>query len=182
MYAAIVLLLRVNKGECEMAYKSLAIANAFIQKALDAGNPPTQMKLQKLIFYAHGWHLGLTDEPLVEEAFEAWSYGPVVPNVYHEFKAFGRTPISKFGTEMVVSCDKITWVQPEQPTDKGVNALIDKIWEIYGKFSGTHLSNLTHESGTPWEVVSRPYGGKPPQHVPIPNELIRNYFVHKGNA
>lgn len=165
-----------------MAYKSLAVANAFIKKALEAENPPTQMKLQKLIFYAHGWYLGLTEKPLIDEPIEAWTYGPVIPTVYHTFKTYGRTPISAEGTEIVFSDSKISCVAPELEADEFVTALIDKIWEIYGKFSGTQLSELTHKDGTPWSIVAKNYGGDPPRNVPISNELIKRFFQKKKSS
>ncbi len=40
------------------------------------------MKLHKLLYYAAGWHLGFTGEPLFDEDIEAWQYGPVVPSIY----------------------------------------------------------------------------------------------------
>lgn len=183
MYGAVVFLLYVLvKGECEMAYKALAVANAFIKKALEAENPPTQMKLQKLIFYAHGWCLGLKGEPLIDEKFEAWPYGPVVPAVYHTFKTYGRTPISAEGTEIVFSDLKISCVAPELKADEFATALIDKIWIVYGEFSGTQLSELTHKDGTPWSIVAKNYGGDPPRDVIIPNELIENFFKKKKSS
>ena len=46
--------------------KALAIANFFITLGVERECPPTQMKLQKLVYFAHGWHLGLYDQPLIE--------------------------------------------------------------------------------------------------------------------
>ena len=37
------------------------------------------MKLQKLLYFAQGWSLAITNEPLFEDDFEAWSSGPVLP-------------------------------------------------------------------------------------------------------
>jgi uncharacterized phage-associated protein len=34
-------------------------------------------KLQKLVYYAQGWTLGLTGRPLFPEPLEAWKKGPV---------------------------------------------------------------------------------------------------------
>lgn len=48
------------------------------------------LTLQKLLYLAHMQYLGETGEPLIPEQFEAWDYGPVVPELYHEIKGFGR--------------------------------------------------------------------------------------------
>ena len=61
-----------------MAYPTIAVANAFIEKAQQGFLPDLDpMKLQKLIFYAQSWHLRLYNEPLVDDFFAKWPYGPV---------------------------------------------------------------------------------------------------------
>lgn len=64
-----------------MGHSAKAIANFFIDRHKRHGISP--LKLQKLIYMAHGWHLALLDKPLVEdEAPEAWKFGPVFASVY----------------------------------------------------------------------------------------------------
>ena len=46
------------------------------------GRTMTGLKLQKLLYYCQAWSLVWDGEPLFEEAIEAWSNGPVVPEVY----------------------------------------------------------------------------------------------------
>ena len=75
-------------------YKVEAVANWFLQYAKSNDIIIDHMKLQKMIYFANGWALGVTGEPLIDERFEAWQYGPVVPSIYHQFKAFGRRPIT----------------------------------------------------------------------------------------
>ena len=62
-------------------HSSLAIANEFIRRSLAAPEIElTQMKLQKLVYFAHGWNLVASDgDPLVEDEVQAWDYGPVFP-------------------------------------------------------------------------------------------------------
>lgn len=63
-------------------YESKAIANFFLQR-----QRLTQVRLHKLVYFAHGWHLGLNRGPLLDEAIQAWRYGPVVPSLYEEFNS-----------------------------------------------------------------------------------------------
>jgi uncharacterized phage-associated protein len=53
----------------------------------------TNLALQKILYLAHMMFMGLTGRPLVNEAFQAWDYGPVSPSLYQRVKIFGRDPI-----------------------------------------------------------------------------------------
>jgi len=153
--------------------KALAVANEIILLAKAAGNPPTQMKLQKLMYFAHGWHLALTDNALINETFEAWKYGPVVPSVYHEFKSYGVVGITSLGTEMqTLGTSGIQWIPPQMVDGSGyAAALLRKIWEVYGCYGGNQLSVMTHAQGSPWKIAYREGLNRP-----IPNEHIKSYF------
>lgn len=60
---------------------------------LGDAEPITNLKLQKLLYYAQGVFSALTGEFLFEEDFVAWEHGPVIESIYHEFKGYGRDPI-----------------------------------------------------------------------------------------
>lgn len=165
-----------------MPYSPITIANEFIRRFIidDKTNDLSPMKLQKLMFFAHGWYLAINKVGLINgEDFEAWKFGPVLPSVYHEFKCFAGTPIPKYGT--VIAEDSFTWVAPPPvpAEDVETHQLIDKIKEIYGKFSAYDLSNYTHLDNTPWYEVYHTRG----QNFPISNDLIREYFERQaGNS
>ena len=59
------------------------------------------MKVQKLVYYAHGWHLGLADAPLIGELVEAWRWGPVIRSLYAALAEFGNQPILTTLKDMV---------------------------------------------------------------------------------
>ncbi len=59
----------------------------------EAGDSISNLKVQKLLYYAQGGYLAFHDEPLFPEAIKAWAHGPVVPQVYHEYKQYGAGPI-----------------------------------------------------------------------------------------
>ncbi|MBL8233482.1 MAG: DUF4065 domain-containing protein, partial [Bryobacterales bacterium] len=75
-------------------YEALAVANRFLALAARDKKPIDHLKLQKLIYFAHGWYLAFTGSPLLTEHVEAWQYGPVIPTVYHQFKRFGSATIT----------------------------------------------------------------------------------------
>lgn len=156
------------------AQKTLAVANYFIEKGLEEGKPVDPLKLQKLMYFAHGWHLAVRGTPLIDECVEAWPYGPVVPTVYHEFKHYGDSPITSpaldiFGEEVL------------RVTDPSVLEVLDKVWKEYRNFSGLSLSSLSHASGSPWEAARKraEKDGKT-RGVDIEDRAIQAHFIKQA--
>lgn len=157
-----------------MACSSIQIANYFIKKSIDINKPITQMKLQKLIYFAHGWSLALRNEPLINESIEAWKYGPVVPSIYQLFKTYGNNPIVNlqkdfFGNTPIVS-------------DQDAIDILDLVWDLYSDLSPIQLSNVTHEIDSPWYHTLKEYldkGRELPKGKDIDDAIISQYFNQK---
>ena len=168
-----------------MPYDSRAIANYFLDLAHASGRTLDPMQVQKLVYFAHGWNLALNHAPLIDDTVEAWQFGPVIPTLYHEFKHFGRGPItSKASSLRFIDGDKLEFEEPtleRGPATRAVRDLLDAIWQAYGAFTGVQLSNLTHEPGSPWHVTWHRAEGR--KNVDIPDELIQEHFarVFDGN-
>ena len=77
-----------------MAYPASFIANGFLTRAIQEGNLITQMKLQKILYFAQGLHLATYGTPLIQENFQAWKFGPVIPEIYQIYKFYGSEPIT----------------------------------------------------------------------------------------
>ncbi len=160
-----------------MAHTAAKIANQLIKIAEEAGDSLTHLKLQKLVYLSHGWHLALADEPLVDEGIEAWKFGPVVRSLYHKFKKWGDVPITE-GVKTVVFRDgKLRFTVAGICDDEYAAEVIKVVWDTYKEFSGAQLSTMTHQPGTPWHQVTSQYPGKTlPRFLHIPDELIREHF------
>ncbi|MDR0995353.1 MAG: DUF4065 domain-containing protein [Tannerella sp.] len=139
-----------------MKYTALDIANKLITKAADynEGELMTNMKLQKMLYYEQGYHLGAFGTPLFEEDIEAWMYGPVVPDVYRHFKEYGAASIKTPPSDPVV-------------LDSEEESLFNNVFEAYIDFSAIGLMNKTHQE-YPWKST--------PQLQVIPKEKIKEYF------
>src|SRR5579871_1664070 len=59
----------------------------------ERGDVLTNLKLQKLLYYAQAWHLVHKDKYLFSEDFQAWIHGPVLPSQYQRFKKNEWRPI-----------------------------------------------------------------------------------------
>lgn len=152
-----------------MSYRAKTIAYAFVKRGIDEGIPVTQMKLQKMVYVAHGIHLALYSEPLIKEHFQAWKYGPVVRDIYSSYKFYGSKPI--YHTDWLFSQESM--IANELNTlDTKATKTIDTTWDALKTLNAGQLSNWTHKDESPWAQVYV----EGVNDIVIPNEVIGNYF------
>ncbi len=159
-------------------HSARSIANSILNIAHKAGKQLTNMQLQKLVYFAHGWHLALKGEPLLEDTVNAWNFGPVIPPLYNSLKKYGNGIV----TEPIKRKDQETGevVSFEEPESEYVKQLLQRVWEIYGNMTGAQMSYLTHQPDTPWDCT-----WKKEKFSIITNESIRDHFLSlkaKNNA
>lgn len=137
------------------------IADFFIQIANQSEDDQmTNLKLNKLLYYAQGVFLARTGRPLFEQSIEAWPLGPVVPDVYHKYKVCGKNPIPSPDED----------IDRSRFSDDELETLLDVMREL-GQYTGSTLVTLTHRPGTPWSnAVS---SGR----TILQESDIRDYFV-----
>lgn len=116
------------------------VADFFIQIANQSEDDQmTNLKLNKLLYFAQGAYLARTGHPLFDTVFEAWQYGPVVPEIYNKYKSCGKMPIQANDKDF----DKSNF------SDEEFETLMDTMRE-FGKYTGSMLVSLTHKPDTPW--------------------------------
>lgn len=137
------------------------IANRFLHLAEAAADSVTPMQLLKLVYIAHGWNLGLTGRPLINDRVQAWQYGPVIRPLYDAIRNFKSQPVR--GPLPAPANDHLS------ADELG---LIQEVYDLYGDLSGPALSRLTHAKGTPWDMTYEPgeFG------IIIPNDLIEDHY------
>lgn len=143
------------------------VANYILQLAQDNGDSLTPMQLLKLTYIAHGWFYGINGRPLICDPVEAWQYGPVIPRLYDEIKRYrGGAITSKIPRWRA---DKL---------DEEEQDIIKQVYDVYGKFTGPQLSNMTHAPGTPWYLTYEDgaFGRR------ISDDLIEEHYRQKASA
>jgi uncharacterized phage-associated protein len=163
-----------------MPYGAKGVANYLLELAKIDGKDLDPMKIQKLVYFGHGWCLALKDAPLIAERIEAWRYGPVIRELYNAFRDAGSGPITHPALEaqvvnrkMVIRIPSISDQEDDGQVDKQfARELMDEIWKVYGEFSAVQLSNLTHAEGTPWAETWAAKG----MNSIISDEVIKEYF------
>ncbi len=150
-------------------YSTSAVANEFLEIAKKDNKDLTNLKLVKLMYIAQGLSLAFFDKPIFDSNIEAWKYGPVVPEIYHEFKFFKANPI----TTKSVDLDGINWTNYQEPKldDTNSKKVVQLVWNWYKDISAERLVELTHSKGTPWSLTY--IDGL---NNVIPNELIKEYY------
>lgn len=153
-----------------------SVAN-FILSALDAKTfGISNKKINKLIYFAHGYHFARFNNPLIRNYFEAWEHGPVVRVVYDSFKRHRFGPITEPAshidifeqTKRPVAFDQISRAERE---------FILKISSHYAQYSADELERMTHQPSSPWAVTRSRRLDDPQFQNRIMNHLIRDYFA-----
>lgn len=137
----------------------------------------TQMKLLKLFYFCYGYYLLEKSRPLTKNDFEAWEYGPVSRSLRKEFGKFRAQKISTraFITDIFTGEKMLADPAVVTPSDR---VFLDNILDIYGKYSGTQLSNLTHEKGSPWDVIWNGHEKRARIGLRITDSDILHHFNH----
>ena len=120
----------------------------------------SNLTLQKILYLAHMFHLGIHDAPIVTGNFQAWDYGPVHPEVYHYVKAFGAGPIGN----IFRSVDQALEGTETELIDQAIDQLKDKRPALLVKF--------THREKGAWATHYIPKRN----NIIIPNADIKKEY------
>lgn len=148
---------------------SNVIADYFLLKVdYLAGDSLSNLKLQKLCYYAQAWHLALFGKALFADEIQAWAHGPAIPSLYRRFRRY------RWGA-----------IDPQDLATEPLNELhddhmkfLDEIWSKYGRFSGRQLEIKTHNE-LPWKEA---YGDTPRGQgctAEITHKAMRDYYRKK---
>ena len=138
------------------------VINFIILYSEESQDPLTNMRLNKFLYFAQGHSFKVLGRPLFNDDFKAWEYGPVIPEVYHQYRDYGKGPI-----------DSIEDYNPDALSSDEVNFLLDVLYE-YDKYSTGKLVTLSHINGGPWDEVRIEK-----QSILIPKESIKKHFENE---
>lgn len=127
------------------------IADYFLSKNdPSAGDLISNLKLQKLCYFAQAVSLGRHGSDIFEEKIEAWAHGPVIPELYRRFKKYRWNAI-----------DPTDLRKHEEPLNGKNLPIVEEVWEALAPLSAKSLEKLTHEH-EPWRAAygDTPLGGR----------------------
>jgi len=132
------------------------------------GDTVSHKKLQKLLYYLEAWHLVHFEKPLLEESFEAWVHGPVVPELYRKLKAFGFNNLEVVNDEYDNIDKEAEAILERNSIGPEQKELIQGVLDRYGSLTSFELELLSH-SEAPWIEARKSI----PPHVPCNNEISK---------
>jgi uncharacterized phage-associated protein len=139
----------------------ITVADFLLCESRERGEILTNLKLQKLIYYAQAWYLVLKKCPLFEEDFEAWVHGPVLPSQYFRFSRYSWHPIT----------DELSKPQIKAAIDSHLCEVVD----VFGSETAVALELMTHREG-PWIKARGDLAPDVPSRNPISKASMSEFY------
>lgn len=117
-----------------MAHKAMDIAKWFINRAMEdvemvGGEFMTNIKLQKMLYFAQGCYGAMADKRLFEEDIVHWMHGPAVEKVFEAYAHWGDKGMDK--REICPNFDNQT------------KKILEEVYSVYGEYSALGLRNFS---------------------------------------
>jgi uncharacterized phage-associated protein len=138
------------------------VSDFLLVESRERGDVLTNLKLQKLIYYAQAWFLALRDKPLFQEDLQAWVHGPVLPTQYFRFRDRKWLPIVD---------DSI--VRPGIPAE--VYGHLIEIVDVFGSETAVALELMTHRE-LPWVEARAGLAPDAPSTAIINKETMKAFY------
>jgi len=142
-----------------MPHSAKTIASYILSLQDDhAGEPISNMKLQKLLYYAQGIYVAVNgaDDPLFADKIYAWDRGPVIIEVYQEYCRYHKKPLPREDRPNLSEYDSF---------------IVEEVYRVFSKFSGPQLRVMTHAE-MPWKKHYRPNE----LNIEIPRADLETFF------
>jgi uncharacterized phage-associated protein len=150
-----------------------AIANFILDMGDQKGIALSNLSLNKIAYFLHGSYLAQFNEPLIDAKIEAWQYGPVIREIYQQFKQFADKPISGRAKSLNIETGEMEECKYLIDNDKK-NKLATML-EAYLNLKPFKLVELSHVDGGPWDQAWH-HDDRVNPGMEITNDSIKQYF------
>lgn len=151
-------------------YRAMDVARHVINYSNKNGYEISNIRLQKVLYFTQAYFIIKRNELCFSDDLYAWQYGPVIPEVYYEFRGWGSMSIPTI-TRVTAKGYKIRTIQYIDSVifdeDK---ILIDHVTDETSNMTVHELIRISHNQ-PPWRR-SYSYGRK----RLIPKEYMKEYF------
>lgn len=137
------------------------ISDFILTECRNRGEVLTNLKLQKLLYYAQSWYLADHYDSLFDEDFQAWVHGPVLPSQYIRFKHYEWRPIlSDISTPNI---------------GKKIENYLTSIVDFFGEDSCIKLERMT-QNERPWKDARNGMDSDKCCHTTIEKKVMKNFY------
>ncbi len=133
----------------------------FASYILEKNDEISNLALQKLLYFIQGIGIAIFSKNIYDTMPKAWAKGPVYPNIYHRFCSYGFAPLTMENTENDLTEDE--------------KHLADMVVEVFGKYSGNYLKEMTHKT-LPWQNARQGIKEGSPSSNLINYKSMEGYF------
>lgn len=129
--------------DAQEEYSVETVAEALITEAngqLGEDYDVSNMKINKLLYYAQMFAIGKLGHPLFSERIEAWTHGPVCRQIYAKYSEHGRDIINDYVSTTL--------------KDVEAQKIIKEVIARFGGMSARQLRNKTHGE-QPWRAAMK---------------------------
>lgn len=150
--------------------RATPVVNHLLRKGFrEKADDMTPLKIQKMLFFLHGWYLAIAGEPLIDGGFEKWQYGPVSRDVYESLRSYGGQPVDDYIRDWdPKKGDMAAFFVKVDAKPKFIDVL-EAVWAKYSPMTAAQLSTLTHLPNTPWSLTAN--------REIIDDDMIRDHFI-----
>lgn len=113
--------------------KALDLAGYVIDKGYYVNN----FSLNKILYLLQCYYMMKTGKELIDEEFEAWVIGPVIPEVFWEYSIYAGAPI-------------ISFYEIEYEIDPEIEKVIGKLARNLTYVKQWEINNMTMFDGSAW--------------------------------
>ncbi|ULO03791.1 type II toxin-antitoxin system antitoxin SocA domain-containing protein [Campylobacter sp. RM12651] len=120
--------------------KDIDIAKYIIYTMHQKGCPISNLQLQKILYFAHVE----SNATLLKEKFEAWKNGPVLRNIYNEFRHYSAEKIVNITTLEVLP-------------NKEEKEILDNVIQAFIKLGAWNIVLLAHSEQLAWRKTTNDF-------------------------
>lgn len=158
-----------------MTYDVRDVANFTLDHAAKRSLQISNLALQKLLYFEHGWFYSVYEQPLIKNKFEAWQYGPVQRVIYEQFKSYGDRPLLTARASYIEPQSGANIYRPPNIHADHADFII-RVLEKYEHYTAGQLVRESHVEDGPWEYVWQHAEDAIYPGMRIPDALILDHF------
>lgn len=142
------------------------LADYLVVHGMDSGRPISNLQLQKILYVCQHDAILSMGEPLFDDDFYVWCYGPVIPDVYRRWSLYGGGEIHIYS----YGYDRVK--QSADELDSDVAHRADVIAQAMSGLWPRTLNEIINGDGSVWKYLSEKTGDNDDRNQILPKSLI----------